>query len=261
MKLEKLVVLAVSCFVMGIAGCGRGGAQQARPAQPSVQPAVALKKAPDTPIENKKEELGGKTWDPAWDAVVEKDLPPSLLGAQAARAVRGYCPRFAQLGEADKRAFWAYTFQALAGAEAGLDPLANVHHLDAAVNTTDEVTGRPSRQQGLLQLKYEDDQRYGCDFDWQHDKRLPIKDPGRTILQPERNLSCGIKIMENQIVGQGKPLVERRSYWATLKPGTAGYRVFNKQMANVPENCGEGVLKPGAHRGRRHGAAREVAAR
>ena len=152
MKLEKLVVLGVSCFVLGVPGCGRGGAQQARPAQPSVQPAVALKKAPATPLENQKEERGGKTWDPSWDAVVEKDVPPSLLGAQASRAVRGYCPRFAQLGEADKRAFWAYTFQALAGAEAGLDPLANVHHLDAAVNTTDEVTGRPSRQQGLLQL-------------------------------------------------------------------------------------------------------------
>jgi hypothetical protein len=47
-----------------------------------------------------------------------------------------------------------------------------------------------------------------------------------------------VKIMENQIVTQGKPLVSRASYWATLQPGTAGFRVFEKQMANVPEACG-----------------------
>ena len=35
----------------------------------------------------------------------------------------------------------------------------------------------------------------------------------------------------------GRPLVTRTSYWATLQPGTAGYRVFAKQMANVPSDC------------------------
>jgi len=44
--------------------------------------------------------------------------------------------------------------------------------------------------------------------------------------------------MENQVVTQGKPLVSRTSYWATLQPGTAGFRVFSKQMANVPASCG-----------------------
>jgi hypothetical protein len=43
--------------------------------------------------------------------------------------------------------------------------------------------------------------------------------------------------MENQIVTQGKPLVTHNSYWSTLQPGTAGYRVFAKQMANVPASC------------------------
>ncbi len=228
--------------------CGRGAARE-QPAIASVQakPAVVIKKAPDTPIEDKKEELGGKTWNPVWDAMIEEDLPTSLLGARAAHAVRGYCPRFERMSETDKRTFWAYTFQALAGAEAGLDPSADVHHLDAAVNVTDKETGRPSRQQGLLQLKYEDNQRYGCDFDWDRDRHLPIKDGNRTILQPSHTLRCGVRIMENQIVGQAKPLVTRTSYWATLKPGTAGYANFNKQMANVPAVCGEGTLKPLAH--------------
>ncbi len=248
MQNNWLGALGIAALALAASGCGRGAAQQPAAAPVQVKPVVVIKKAPDTPIEDKKEELGGKTWNPVWDAMIEEDLPPSLLGARAGRAVRGYCPHFERMSETDKRAFWAYTFQALAGAEAGLDPTANVHHLDAAVNVTDKETGRPSRQQGLLQLKYEDDQRYGCDFDWERDRRLPIKDGNRTILEPAHNLRCGVKIMENQIVGQGKPLVTRTSYWATLKPGTAGYMNFNKQMANVPAVCGEGELKPGLHR-------------
>jgi hypothetical protein len=43
--------------------------------------------------------------------------------------------------------------------------------------------------------------------------------------------------MQNQIITQGKPLVTRTSYWATLQPGTAGHRVFAKQMANAPADC------------------------
>jgi hypothetical protein len=200
-------------------------------------PAV-VKPAPPTPLDVKKAELGGTTWQPQWDAVVEQALPADLLSNQAAPAVRRYCPRFVEETDAQRREFWAYMFQAIAAAEAGLNPTSDVHHLQAAVDTIDPVTHRPARQEGLLQLKYEDAERYGCDFDWERDRTLPGKDPERTILQPANNLGCGVKIMENQIVTQGKPLVTRTSYWATLQPGTEGFRVFAKQMANVPAACG-----------------------
>lgn len=200
------------------------------------QPTVKL--APPTPFDEKKAELGEATWQPEWDAVVEKALPADMLGARAARAVRRYCPRFAEETEAQKREFWAYIFQGMAAAEAGLNPTSDVRHLEAAVDTIDPVTHRPSRQEGLLQLKYEDAERYGCEFDWETDRRLPVKDPERTILRPENNLECGVKIMENQIIAQRKPLVSRTSYWATLQPGTEGFRVFAKQMVNVPASCG-----------------------
>jgi len=194
---------------------------------------------PSTPIAEKKAELNNpNTWDPSWDALIEKSLPADLLSAQAAHAVRPYCPRFAELSDADKRAFWAYTFQALAAAEAGLNPTANVHHTASPVNKVDPETHRLSRQEGLLQLKYEDAQRYNCPFDYAADRRLPEHDPNRTILQPQRNLACGLNIMQNQIITQHKPLATRTSYWATLQPGTRGYRVFRKQMINVPSACG-----------------------
>jgi hypothetical protein len=236
--LERWIgLLGLGALVLA-GGCKQGGVQPAPSAQTA--PAPALKAAPATPIAEKKEELGGKTWDPAWDELVEKALPADMLSGQAARAVRSYCPRFAEEPEADQRAFWAYVFQALAGAEAGLDPTVNVHHTEAAVAVIDPVTKRPVRQEGLLQLSYEDSDRYGCDFDWEKDRQLPAKDPGRTILDPARNLRCGVKIMENQVITQGKPMVSRTSYWSTLQPGTASYRVLAKQMANVPKACGLG---------------------
>lgn len=241
-------LLLLACLALVPTACKRSDPPPPRPAAP---PQPAMQPAPPTPLAEKKEELGSNTtWDPAWDAVVEKALPADLLSFQAARAVRIYCPRFAQQTEAEKRAFWAYTFQALAAAEAGLNPTSDVHHTDAAVNKIDPVTHRRSHQEGLLQLKYEDAQRYNCPFDFEHDRTLPEKSPDRTILQPDKNLACGIRIMQNQIITQRKPLVTRTSYWATLQPGTISYRVFAKQMANVPDSCGLHTRRSARHTAR-----------
>jgi hypothetical protein len=230
-----VISAAVFGLVLQLAGgCGRREEAHSN-AVPAKTP--ALKPAPATPILTKRVELGGETWDPAWDKIVELALPPSMLSHQVPRDVRRFCSRFYQLKEADKRAFWAYFFQALAGAEAGLDPTTRVRHTDPEVAVVDKVTGRMVRSEGLLQLTYEDQKRYGCDFDWEHDKQLKPDDPGKTILQPKNNLECGVKILENQIIDQHKRLLSSTSYWSTLRPGTVSYRVFAKQMTNVPIAC------------------------
>lgn len=209
------------------------------PVPPGPVPPHEIKPAPPTPIAVKKVELGSdNTWDPKWDVLIEENLPEELMTPGMARAVRPFCPRFGELSQADKRAFWAYLFQALAGAEAGLRPTADVKHLDPTVAVRDKVSKRTVRQQGLLQLTYEDNQRYGCDFDWENDKHLAPGDPGKSILQPEKNLLCGIRIMKNQLIDLDRPLVSKKSYWGTLRPGTVSYKVFAKQMANVPMACG-----------------------
>ena len=210
-------------------GCGK---PEERAAAPMMKP------APETPIDTKRAEVGGAMWDPAWDKIVEEALPPEMLSAQVARDVRPFCPQFNAIGEADKRAFWAYFFQALAGAEAGLKPTSQVRHTEPAVAVKDEVTGVAVRSAGLLQLTYEDAKRYGCDFNWETDRTLKANDPAKTILQPKNNLECGVKILDQQMIGQHKPLLSRTGYWSTLRPGTVSYRVFAKQMANVPVACG-----------------------
>lgn len=234
-----------------------GCKSQPQPQASTPAPAPALKPAPPTPVEQKREEIGGPTWDPGWDKIVELALPPEMLSAQAGRDLRHLCPKFDTISEADKRAFWAYFFQALAAAEAGLKPTTNVRHTQAAVAVKDDVTGQTVHQEGLLQLTYQDAKRYSCDFDWDADRHLPPKDPARTILQPKNNLECGVKILDNQLFSLHKPLLSSTSYWSTLRPGTASYRVWSKQMTNVPEACGTRTHTPG----HRRTSAREVAAR
>lgn len=201
-------------------------------------PVKAMKPAPSTPIAVKKVELGEDSWDPAWDRIVEEAVPAAMLSGQVPRDVRRFCPQFYGMGAADKRAFWAYFFQALAGAEAGLDPTTRVRHTEVEVAVRDAVTGRAVRSQGLLQLTYEDQKRYGCDFDWDADKKLKADDPAKTILQPKNNLECGVKILSRQIIDRHKPLLSRSGYWSTLRPGNADYRMFAKQMTNPPAACG-----------------------
>ncbi|MFT4111214.1 hypothetical protein [Silvibacterium sp.] len=196
-----------------------------------------VKPAPPTPIDVKKSELGQSTWDPAWDRYVEEALPPAMLSNAVPRDVRQFCPRFYQMSELDKKAFWAYFFQAVAGTEAGLNPDTRVRHTEAAVAVKDGVTGRAVRSEGLLQLTYEDADRYSCDFDWPRDKTLPPNDPAKTILQPKNNLECGVKILAHQILDQHKGLISQSSYWSTLQPGTVPYHTFVKQMVNPPAAC------------------------
>jgi len=238
---DGLLMFAKICCGVGlmlVVGCGK----KAEPAAASA-PVPQMKPAPETPIDTKRAEIGGAMWDPGWDKIVEEALPAEMLSAEAGRDVRPFCPQFDAMPEADKRAFWAYFFQALAGAEAGLKPTSRVRHTEPEVAVKDEVTGVQVRSEGLLQLTYEDEKRYGCDFDWTADRTLKADDPARTILQPKNNLECGVKILDKQIVEQHKPLLSRSGYWSTLRPGTESYRVFAKQMANVPTACGAHTAK------------------
>lgn len=200
--------------------------------------AQVTKPAPATQMDEKKAELGGVPWDPRWDRIIEKALPPEMLSRQVPKDVRRFCPRFYEMDDTDKRTFWAYFFQALSAAEASLNPDATVRHANPEGTKTDQVSGRAPRTEGLLQLAYEDKYRYGCDFNWKADRKLKPDDPAKTILQPKNNLECGVKILDHQIIDQHKPLLTRSGYWAPLRPGRPRYHVFIEQMSNPPSACG-----------------------
>jgi hypothetical protein len=242
-------LIAAATLGFALVGC-QSHKQAAPPAQTAAAPPrkPVTKPAPPTPLDIKSAELGGPTWKPAWNQIVERDLPPAMLSSAVPRDVRRFCPRFDSMSRPDRRAFWAYFFEALASAEAGLNPKANVRHLEPEVDVIDPQTHLPTHQAGLLQLKYQDAARYNCNFDWTRDRHLPLHDPNRTILRPENNLQCGVNILYHQLFEQQKPLITPTAYWATLHPGNPGYRNFLKQMTNPPSACG---LRSRWHRSRR----------
>ena len=55
-----------------------------------------------------------------------------------------------------------------------------VLHEQAEMQAKDSVTGMQGRTEGLLQLAYEDQKRYSCDFDYDADRKLKTGDPERT---------------------------------------------------------------------------------
>jgi hypothetical protein len=239
MGTRRTTVFHKATFMLALAtlaaGCTKH--EESRPHAPAA-PVKAMKPAPPTPIAVKKVELGETTWEPEWDKIVEEAIPASMLSSQIPHDVRRFCPRFYVMGLADKRAFWAYFFQALSGAEAGLNPTTRVRHTEPEVAVRDKVTGRAVRSSGLLQLTYEDQRRYGCDFDWNADKKLTAEDPEKTVLQPKYNLECGVKILTKQIIDMHKPLFSPTGYWSTLRLGNPDFRTFAKQMTNPPPACG-----------------------
>ena len=227
------MVTVILCAAIALSGSISRGQDQ-----PATSPKPQVKRVPRTPIDRKKAELGENTWNREWTDIVERAIPPVLLSQQVPRDVRHFCPRFYEMTQINQRAFWGYFFQALSGAEAGLNPDVTVRHTEPKLARREAVPINKVRTEGLLQLTYEDHQRYGCPFDEQADRGLPPDDPARTILQPKNNLICGVAILKNQLIDLHRPLLWRNSYWATLRPGTPGYRNFVRQMTNPPAACG-----------------------
>ncbi len=126
----RIALLVLAEWLCTAMGCGGTAQSQSAP----VAAQAEIKPAPPTPIAEKKAELGDdETWNPDWDRIVEEALPGDLLSPKRERAVKALCPLFKSMNDADKRAFWAYFFQALAGAEAGLKPTADVRHTEPQV--------------------------------------------------------------------------------------------------------------------------------
>jgi hypothetical protein len=247
----------ITCLGMAFSGCATRE-QQVPPPKPPAQPAKNLKRVPPTPIDTKAAKLGETTWNPEWNQIVAQALPPVLLSNRVPRDVRQFCPRFYVMSNAQKRTFWVYFFQALAGAEAGLNPNATVRHTEPKMAQEEHVPTTKVRTEGLLQLTYADRQRYGCSFDQEADRGLPADDPAKTILQPKNNLACGVAILKNQLIDLHRPLLWSNSYWATLRPGSVSYRIFAKQMINPPAACGLHTDHPHPHPSREQDQAMDT---
>lgn len=139
--------------------------------------------------------------------------------------VESFCPMYRRLGSIDQLNFWVQFFAAVAQYESGFDPTSRMTETTMGA---DPVTGQQVVSEGLLQLSYQDELWWPfCDFDYSADRRYGVKDVRRSILDPEKNLSCGIQILNRQVEKRGAIALSSNVYWAVLK--------INGKYTKLPE--------------------------
>lgn len=127
------------------------------------------------------------------------------------------CPKYDSLDRNKKIVAWGYFFAAVAKFESAWDPTS---WMVESTMSTDPITKKQVKSEGLLQLSYQDIQWAPyCEFDWSKDKLLGQDDPKKTIFDPYKNLSCGMRIMDRQIRRTKKIILSSGVYWAVLKKG------------------------------------------
>jgi hypothetical protein len=128
-----------------------------------------------------------------------------------------FCPNYFSLNRDERINFWGQLFSAISYFESGWRPTTRYQETTMGI---DPVTNQPVYSEGLLQLSYQDTQwAKWCEFDWNADKKLSPTDPLKTILNPQKNLSCGVGIMARQIRRQGQIILSRGAYWAVILKG------------------------------------------
>jgi len=177
---------------------------------------------------------GAHEWTEFSFETVDKMAPALLSGTSD---VKKFCPNYFSMSSAQKINFWVFLVSAVAKYESGFSPVDRVEELELGI---DPITHQQVYSEGLLQLSYQDSIRYKyCDeFNWPIDAKLEPKDPRKTILSPNKNLACGIRIL-NEIVGDhDKIAFSPGHYWSTLEPGNRNSRVVQiKKLTNGLSFC------------------------
>lgn len=174
-----------------------------------------------------------KAWSQHIFAEISGRWAQDFMGG--ASDVESYCPRYRQLNNSGRALFWSHLVAAMSYFESGYVPTVRYHE---STMGKDPVTGQPVYSEGLLQMSYSDTTWAPfCEFDWSVDKHLSPTDPRKTILTPERNLSCGIGILAGQIRRRGRITlpIGGGAYWSVLSPAGKAYQIM--KMTSQTEVC------------------------
>lgn len=205
---------------------------------PTMSPTPAVVSIPikprlDTERQSKKYKLlwevsrkEGLQWSHFLYGEIEKD--PIILKANP-KDIKDFCPQFENLSREEKINFWGLLVSMISKYESGFDPLVRYHEKTMGV---DPVTKLPVHSEGLLQLSYQDSKYYkNCDFNWELDKKLKVKDPKKTILNPELNLKCGVTILSSMLKRNEYLTIGKYQYWAVLHKNSKYQK--NKEMQKM----------------------------
>lgn len=154
----------------------------------------------------------GKDWTQHVYEIINKETPDLVQGAED---ITAFCPRYFNLTTDERINFWGMLISGIVKFESNFDPTNRMHETTMG---TDPITGKPVYSEGLMQLSYQDIRPYPfCEFDWDTDKKLQPNDPRKTILDPYKNLSCGVKILAQQIKNRNRITLTSGVYWSVIK--------------------------------------------
>ncbi|MFZ3230509.1 MAG: hypothetical protein WA160_09925 [Pseudobdellovibrio sp.] len=159
---------------------------------------------------------------PLWSAYIYSVISleeSQMLNSDAALDTDLFCPRFKQLNKSQRLNFWGQLIVGVAKFESGWDP---TNRMIETSMGTDSITGQQIASEGLLQMSYQDVPNWNniCEFDWNFDKAFSIRnprDPRKTILDPYKNLRCGIKIFAKLLKSKQLISFDDGAYWAVLR--------------------------------------------
>ncbi len=170
----------------------------------------------------KREVPQAALWSKMIYEIIENKTP-EILSQNSADDVEIFCPKYRTLNDHQRENFWAQLFVGIARFESSWHATSST--VERQMNSKDSVTGLHVASEGLLQLSYQDEKNYGlkCGFDWNKDKKYKQKDERKTILDPYKNLNCGIQIFAYQLRRFRKIVVDdhRQLYWAVIYNGRA----------------------------------------
>lgn len=208
---------------------GDGGATVVPP--PVTPPATPTPTPPSSafkmePLSWEGSRADAKNWS---KYIFEMIRDEAFTDLHKARDIETFCPKYDSLNMEQQINVWAALFSGVAKYESGYSP---VSRMQETTMGTDPVTKKPVFSEGLLQLSYQDTQWAPyCEFDWSKDKYLAATDPKKTILDPYKNLRCGILIMARQVRSKGAVVLSSGVYWAVLKSGGKYQQITN--IANI----------------------------
>ena len=182
-----------------------------RPREPAPAPAPNYQHQPLTWESILKPERKG------WSNFVHQEVEKNFEILDKARDAERFCRRYESLSKPARINFWGMLISQMALHESSWNPTTSVLETTMGI---DKTTGKRVYSEGLLQLSYQDvTWTKRCKFDWATDKILGQRDPKKTILDPYRNLECGIEILTRQVRKHRRIVMENNVYWAILLEG------------------------------------------
>lgn len=188
----------------------------------------------------------GSSWCASYDTAIKTAVTDKMLGE---KSISTFCPKYNNFTTDQKRQFFADLFFGVAKYESNYKPLSL--YWESSLGK-DSATKLPVVSEGMLQLSYQDEVWAHCGFDAKLDAKAIADDyakkpfgkhtwfsvhPEKTILDPIRNLTCGIRIMDWRISHYpGRNFQENMGkYWATIRDQSSAIKAAMKGRNNA---CG-----------------------